>query len=960
MDFLSDWRDYIFVFHQVLSRLAKLKEIASKDYVWATGLVLLVLAVFWKTVFIGLPLSKICRLAEWDSLFSAYSSGVNSSTDPSLVLLLIPYYFLVAKSWHSGQLPLWNPHSEFGLPLIADPQAAVFNPLHLLFLAVCPSMRAYNLILVAQVAVGAVGMFGLCRCLKLRHSSAILSAVTFSLCPYFLWFCEQDGSEYFLMPGLLWLFARAALKPDSRAAAGAGVGIAVVLLSGHPELAFFSICFSSLFFVLSLLNAERGQADYYPATLTARLSLAIRTLAVMAAVSFCLSAPMLLPFLEYLTHADCYKYGVGAPAYVPWHTLILNMTNPACGAASPFLGVLALLSLPLAALSKRRQLALNLLVAAVVSFAIAAKQWPLSIVLQQKPFCYIIVNYSFPMGLLFLALLAALGFEEVLENLRIGTNRAWMTLLVMAGAVLITPPILMMARLQLNFADFDSTVAHSQFTWGIWRTQAVLVIGCIGLLASRRRWPDHFRFVTVVGLLLLQFVSLMVIAKNSMPLQPAFEYHVVEPLALLQSSSERTLATGNHLFRPNTNLSYGISDVRCHNVLHPLRYLNFVQACGAQIDDFNQVFDSPLSKLLDIAGVKYVLSQSPVIEQGEIHANELKTVVSESTAQIVAPGITLRTAASTVDLKDPQVRGLLQFSVTDSRASNFTYSLVVLDGGGHIQWFSDQYSFVPDNTSLEPRESLQVKRYFTVPIPLSSLDNPARMLGLQVFDRAHGRFLIPRQKGMVTFGPVFVLCDISGTAKAPFKVTKTGASMPHFKLVSQTKNQIRLYENTKAVPLCYVARDVVAVTSGKEALSAMRSSAFSPGASVVVEAQPNLISAVVHNGFQAPRDQGTCTFRRDGPNMVKIQTILRSPALVVLNDVYYPGWQATIDGKQVPILRANYLFRAVAAPAGVHAIEFTYKPVSFILGVMLALACMIAVVLIGLFGGFSAPVRKPT
>ncbi|MEQ1670022.1 MAG: hypothetical protein ABL893_04105, partial [Hyphomicrobium sp.] len=45
---------------------------------------------------------------------------------------------------------------------------------------------------------------------------------------------------------------------------------------------------------------------------------------------------------------------------------------------------------------------------------------------------------------------------------------------------------------------------------------------------------------------------------------------------------------------------------------------------------------------------------------------------------------------------------------------------------------------------------------------------------------------------------------------------------------------------------------------------------------------------------------------------------------VVLNDIWQPWWFAAIDGADVPMLRANVLFRAVEVPAGRHTITFTF------------------------------------
>jgi hypothetical protein len=58
---------------------------------------------------------------------------------------------------------------------------------------------------------------------------------------------------------------------------------------------------------------------------------------------------------------------------------------------------------------------------------------------------------------------------------------------------------------------------------------------------------------------------------------------------------------------------------------------------------------------------------------------------------------------------------------------------------------------------------------------------------------------------------------------------------------------------------------------------------------------------------------------------VTIDAVLKQPGFTMLNDTEMPGWTATVDGSPVPILHADYLFRAVRVPPGRHQIRFEYR-----------------------------------
>lgn len=79
----------------------------------------------------------------------------------------------------------------------------------------------------------------------------------------------------------------------------------------------------------------------------------------------------------------------------------------------------------------------------------------------------------------------------------------------------------------------------------------------------------------------------------------------------------------------------------------------------------------------------------------------------------------------------------------------------------------------------------------------------------------------------------------------------------------------------------------------------------------------------------------------------------------VFSEIYYDaGWVATIDGKETPIIRTNYVLRGLQVPAGKHSIVFEFKPTSFYTSNKAAIGAS-ALIWILLIGTAVASMRKP-
>ena len=106
----------------------------------------------------------------------------------------------------------------------------------------------------------------------------------------------------------------------------------------------------------------------------------------------------------------------------------------------------------------------------------------------------------------------------------------------------------------------------------------------------------------------------------------------------------------------------------------------------------------------------------------------------------------------------------------------------------------------------------------------------------------------------------------------------------------------------------------------------LRSPSFDPASvAVVAEAIPELESAAP----DTRRSVGDSHIERFLPEEVDLRATCLAPrCLVVLSDFLYPGWEARVDGKSVPIHQTNGLFRGVEIETGEHRIEYRYRPLS--------------------------------
>ena len=83
------------------------------------------------------------------------------------------------------------------------------------------------------------------------------------------------------------------------------------------------------------------------------------------------------------------------------------------------------------------------------------------------------------------------------------------------------------------------------------------------------------------------------------------------------------------------------------------------------------------------------------------------------------------------------------------------------------------------------------------------------------------------------------------------------------------------------------------------------------------------------------------------PQRVELRVHLERPGLVILSDVFYPGWRLTIDGKETPVLRSNRMMRGAPVGAGSHFLVYTYEPMALKVGLVVSVVGLMGLLILG-------------
>ena len=128
------------------------------------------------------------------------------------------------------------------------------------------------------------------------------------------------------------------------------------------------------------------------------------------------------------------------------------------------------------------------------------------------------------------------------------------------------------------------------------------------------------------------------------------------------------------------------------------------------------------------------------------------------------------------------------------------------------------------------------------------------------------------------------------------------------------------------------------ISDDEAQLKRVKDPAFDPEHTVIL---PAMAQGLELNAGVPGNSDSKVEWGRPSPNRVELKVRSSQPGVLILSQVFYPGWEVFVDGVQRPILRVNYALTGVAIASGARSVKFVYNPESYRIGRAVSLVSII-------------------
>jgi len=847
-----------------------------------------------------------------------------------------PWTALARELLRSGQMPLWNPYFGLGAPLLGHLGAAAFFPLKA-WVYLLPFELGWDFYVFSRLFLAAFFTYAFARSLGVSRTASLFAGIAYGLSgPLVLDYNQNWIGAHTFAPAQFACLEQYAQSRRRRWLVFAAFATASGALAGNPAPSMLATAAASIYYLAAVAARSFPRRE----TLGREALRAVGALALLGLLSGLLSAVQSIPFVEAtLAGSLGHESGVGFHHW-HWHERGLAVLLPEVFSRDVMVAGLGILPLFLAALAavappagKRWRawcLAALVLVGFGKLFGLPWLQWLGAVPVFDRIFFF---RQLPPLLAFFVAILAAMGLD------RLGDRRTPRLAPLAAGALIVG----------WFLAAAPPHVAGG-FPWDRVTVIALLTFLVLGLLIAGARYRP--RFVPLLSALpigVFAVWSYAVLAPKTLPprLFPYADPPFVQWIKSQAGGAERVLSLDGYL-HPSISSAFGLPNLSMLDAIFPARVTQLAERlepgfASRSADMFRiptratrehvpPIWQMPVLNLL---GIRYLITGAeplsgsffdPLLRAGERAVAE-KACFAAGTAEFVIDGVRKKglglhpPCAVRYGLAVPGDALALEFSValdpavwSADKGDGIRFRLVLEDESGETP-LVDEY--------LDPKSVPADRRWSFHHVPIRGLRGRDVVIRLETDPGPRG------DNGWDWGG----WADLGLTAESD-----DDPSVGRWRREYEAEAQV--YRNSNALPRAFVVDRSRQVDSGEEALSQILRRDFNPRQTVIFDPEgPSPTARPSPPAVDAsPLPDPVIVLYE--PARVRLSTATPRDGYLVLSDVYYPGWRATIDGEDTPIFQGDYLLRVVELPAGDHEVEFTYDPLGFKLGAALSLGTL--------------------
>ncbi len=865
-----------------------------------------------------------------------------------------PWHTLYRQALLAGEIPWWNPFSFSGMPFIANGQSGVFYPPNLLFLPLSLEDGVIAFLAFHQFLTG-LGMFLLLRRQALSKAGAVAGAVAWMYTGFtttwLLWLTISATLSWipWSLLGVDWVMSTGKAK----AVGGLGLIVALLLLAGHMQFAYYVFLIVGIYLGWRLLTAT-------PAWLIGLK----RTLWVGVGIGMGvgISLVQLVPTLELsgFNSRGALSIDELIGGAIPLRHLITLAVPHFFGGPNNYFGagnfvefngytgitVLLLGLLALAHGKTQRRSGLWFFLALAVLGLHLAYGGGLQRLLAFLP------RYTEFRGLQRMACMGSFGIAGMagwgVDALGLAQGRRRLLLLgtmlvVAAGGIWLAwqpVPALTWLVAQLHINPPGDWLPFVQPHWRWAWLFLTLAAGFVGLvLAVKPRLSPPILTVVLLIPGLLFAADLLHFSRGYLPVvDKSLAYPMTPGLAYLQSHADEGriarygVTTLGGPLSANMGMMYGISDIHGYDSFNLSQYGQLVGVIEPERRDYlaeyntvgnfskGAVFQSPILDMLHVAHMITLgpLADLPDAEQrrnnepvGELLAGEtigqtfgvnfaglyrvdimLATFARTNQGSVI---VRLRTSPTSGDLLAEMTLDVSQ--IADNSYVSLTFAPIVDSAGRSFYVEVQGVDGSPGNAITAWAETADL-------YPDGQLwHNGAPRNGDLRFRSFTSQNLFSEKWRLAYTGP-----------------------------------DMTIYANRSVLPLAWLVGEVMPHTQPDAQLAALDDPGFDPRHQAVLDEVPATPIDPTASGAVTVRERTLNQLYLD----VTVQAQPGEAGLLVISQNFYPGWRVEIDGAPASLLRTNYTLQGVVVPTGSHLIRLQFQPryVMILGGLSLVLLCL--------------------